>query len=79
MTDTFYFVAIVDKGKALTVIDLAHCVDYEREDWCTADFIDFDNPQEAIAHAKHLAARNNLQYKRFESRYGLNINEPRLT
>lgn len=77
MSDTFYFVALVDKGKALTVIDLAHCVDYERDDWSVVDDKNFDNPQDAIAHAKRLAGLNGLAYNRFDSRYNESLSEPK--
>ena len=76
MTDTFYFVALVNKRTALTVIDLAHCVDYERDEWCVVDDVNFDNPPEAIAHAKRLAALNGLEYSRFDSRYNSSLSEP---
>lgn len=77
MSDTFYFVALINKCTALTVIDLAHCVDYERDDWCIVDDVNFDNPQEAIAHAKRLAALNDLEYSRFDSRYDSSLSEPK--
>ena len=77
MSDTFYFVALVDNRTALTVIDLAHCVDYERDDWCVVDNENFDNPQEAIAHAKRLADLNGLGYNSFDSRYNESLSEPK--
>lgn len=46
MSDTFYFVVMVDKGQALTVIDLAYCVDYERSDWSCVDIENFTDPIE---------------------------------
>lgn len=76
MSDTFYFVVLVD-NRALTVIDLSHCVDYERNDWCVVDDKNFDNPQEAIAHAKRLADLNGLAYNRFDSRYNESLSEPK--
>lgn len=77
MNSTFYFVALVDKGKALTVIDLAYCVDYERDEWCVVDQVNFRSPQDSIAHAKRLATLNNLNYNRFDSRYDPSLSEPK--
>lgn len=78
MNDTFYFVVMVDKGQALTVIDLAYCVDYERSDWSCVDIENFTDPSSAINHARRLANRNGLAYKSFESRYDSYLNEPKL-
>lgn len=76
MSDTFYFVAMVEKGTALTVIDLAHCVDYERDEWWVVDNENFNTPAEAINHAKRLASLNGLKYNRFDSRYDSSLSEP---
>lgn len=78
MSDTFYFVVMVDKGQALTVIDLAYCVDYERDDWSSVDNENFTDPSSAINHARRLANRNGLAYRPFESRYDSYLNEPKL-
>lgn len=76
MNDTFYFVALVNKRTALTVIDLARCVDYERDDWCVVDDKNFESHCDAIAHAKRLAELNGLKYERFDSRYNKSLSEP---
>lgn len=78
MSDTFYFVVMVDKGQAITVIDLAYCVDYEQDDWACVDNQNFTDPSLAINHARRLANRNGLDYKPFESRYDSCLNEPKL-
>ena len=78
MSDTFYFVVMVDKGQGLTVIDLAYCVDYEQDDWACVDNQNFTDRDTAIKHARRLASRNGLAYKPFESRYDSYLNEPKL-
>lgn len=76
----FYFVAVCNNplGDALTVIDLAHCVDYERDEWAVVDQINFKSHTDAIAHARRLARLNRMIYKPFESRYDSSLNEPLL-
>lgn len=78
MSDTFYFVAFSDKT-TLIVIDLDHCVSYERDDWSVVDEENFTTPEEAIAHARNLAIVNGLNYEPFESRYNKSLNEPKLS
>ena len=75
MSDTFYFVAFVDKGEALTVIDLGHSVSYERDEWSVANDENFHGHLEAIAYARALAEKHGLKYRRFESRYDKSLNE----
>ena len=80
MSDTFYFVIFTDASEqTLSVIDLAYCVDYERWDWNCVDGEDFNDLSEAIIHAKSLASKYGRKYRRFESRYDSNLNEPKLT
>lgn len=79
MSETFYFVAFNGLDETtLLVIDLAHVVDYERDEWNVVDQVNFDDRDEAIAHARGLAEGNGLKYKTFESRYNSSLNEPRL-
>lgn len=75
MSETFYFVAYVDKGETLTVIDLAHCVDYERDEWSVVNDENFHDHLEAIAYARALAAQEGLKYRPFDSRYDSSLNE----
>lgn len=75
MSDTFYFVAFVDKGETLTVIDLAHSVDYERDDWAVVNDENFSDHLEAIEYARALATQHGLKYRRFDSRYDSSLNE----
>jgi hypothetical protein len=80
VSDTFYFVAFKGRDKfTLIVIDLAHCVSYERDEWHVVDEENFTTPEEAIAHARTLAIVNNLNYEPFESRYDKSLNEPAIS
>jgi hypothetical protein len=79
VSDTFYFVAFIDKETTLKVIDLAHCVSYERGDWNVVDEENFTDRDKAIAHARTLAIVNGLAYQPFESRYDYSLNEPKLS
>lgn len=75
-TENFYFIAW-PKGdrSSITVIDLAHSVDYEREDWATVNDLNFSTPDEAITYARGLAEKFGLRYELFESRYNQDLNE----
>ena len=74
--ETFYFIAYCDADrKAITVIDLAHCVDYERSDWRVVNAQNFSTSGEAIRYAKVLARKYALRYAPFESRYDKELNE----
>lgn len=75
-TENFYFIAY-PKGdrSSITVIDLAHSVDYEREDWATVNDLNFSTPDEAITYARGLAEKYGLRYELFESRYNQDLNE----
>lgn len=73
--ETFYFVAYVDKRTALTVIDLAFVVDYERSDWDCVNDENFHDRDEAIHYARKLAAKYGLEYRLFDSRYDESLNE----
>ena len=78
MTDrnhTFYFIAFVDERQALTVIDLAYVVDYEKNDWDVASDEIFQKPDAAIEHARKLAKKYELRYELFDSRYDESLNE----
>lgn len=75
MSDTFYFIAFVDKGETITVIDLGHSVSYERDEWSVVNDEDFSDHLEAIAYARALAEKHGLKYRRFESRYNSELNE----
>ncbi|WP_338924530.1 hypothetical protein V0M98_33485 (plasmid) [Pseudomonas silesiensis] len=78
MSDTFYFVALKGSDEStLLVIDLALAVAYERDQWKVVDDEDFYDLDEAIAHARGLAARNGLKYQPFESRYESSLDEPK--
>ena len=59
----------------LTVIDLASATQYEKNEWDVTTPHEFDNRNEAIAHARGLARDYGLQYKMFESRYDHALNE----
>lgn len=75
MSDTFYFVAYVEKRETLTVIDLAYSVDYERDDWDVVNDENFTDPLEAIAYARALAKQHGLKYRLFDSRYHSSLSE----
>lgn len=74
MSNCFYFVIRTRSG-GVTVVDLDHCVDYEREDWRTFDQRNFYKLVDAIAHARNLASYYKLVYEPFESRYDSSLNE----
>lgn len=79
MSDEFYFLTLVKRGEylfAVTVIDLAYCVDYEREDWKTVNSVNYPNHLDAISAARVFAFNNGYPYKPFESRYNSSLNEP---
>ena len=79
MSDTFYFVAFKGTDEStLLVIDLGHSVSYERGEWNVVDEENFHDRDEAIAHARGLAAGNGLKYQPFESRYDKSLNEAKL-
>jgi len=73
-----YFIAYINDRKAVTVIDLSFCVNYEKDDW---DVVEGDNGKnttvlpEAIINARNFAKINNLEYEPFESRYHSCLNE----
>lgn len=73
--ETFYFIAFVDNRKALTVIDLAYSVSYEKEDWDVACNETFEKPEDAIQYARALAQKYSLAYRMFDSRYDNSLNE----
>lgn len=73
--DTFYFIAYVNNRKAVTVIDLAYVVDYERRDWDIVNEETFEDRDEAIFYARRLAEKYGLEYQLFESRYDESLNE----
>ena len=73
--DTFYFIAYVENRKALTVIDLAYVVDYEKDDWDVASEATFTDPDTAIQYARKLSAKYGLEYRLFDSRYDESLNE----
>lgn len=73
--DTFYFIAYVQNRQALTVIDLAYVVDYERRDWDIVNDEIFKDRDEAIFYARRLAQNYGLGYRLFESRYDESLNE----
>ena len=80
MNDTFYFVVFTaDEEDTLTVIDLAKCVSYERDDWNCIDNLNFQERDEAIEYARVVAQANNMKYRPFTSRYSSELNEPRLS
>lgn len=76
MGDEFYFVALICGRTAVTVIDLAYCVDYERDEWRVIDDTNFGDPEDAIRHARWFAKVTGLRYVPFESRYNSSLNEP---
>jgi hypothetical protein len=57
-----------DRSK-ITVIDLMHCVSYERNDWENVNDNTYYNRDEAIKSARDIADRYGLEYMPFESRY----------
>lgn len=74
--ETFYFVIYKDSAReSITVIDLAHCVAYERTEFPVVNDETFSTPEEAITHAKALAEKYGLGYIPFESRYDSAISE----
>lgn len=73
--ETFYFIAYVQNRQALTVIDLAYTVDYEKDEWDVACNETFQEPQAAITYAQKLALKYGLQYKPFDSRYDESLSE----
>ena len=78
MSDTFYFVAEIklrNEDPAITVIDLGHNVDYQRNDWGVVNDINYDTPSPAIAFAKAYARKHNLPYVLFVSRYDTSTSE----
>lgn len=78
--ETFYFVIFTNREETtLKVIDLAYSVDYQRNDWNVVDKKDFQDRDQAIAHAKDLALKHGLKYERFESRYNSALNEPKMS
>lgn len=75
-SDTFYFVIFTSKARTtIKVIDLAYASSYERSEWLAANEENFDTPEDAIEHAKALAAKFNLMYVPFESRYNSELDE----
>lgn len=75
--DVFYFIAY-PKGDTskVTVIDLSYAVSYERGDWATVNDKDFTEHTDAIEHCRALAAKYNLEYVPFDSRYNEELSEP---
>lgn len=73
--ETFYFVAFVRNRQALTVIDLAYTVDYERNDWDAVNDENFHDPDTAIRYARKLADKYGLEYQLFDSRYDSSLSE----
>lgn len=73
--ETFYFIAFVNNRQALTVIDLAYVVDYERNDWDVASAETFQERDTAIQYARKLAEKYGLEYQLFDSRYDESLNE----
>lgn len=72
----FYFVCYADKEhKVLTVVDLDHCVDYERSEFAYVNAENFENHLIAIKYARKLAEKYNLGYEMFDSRYDESLNE----
>lgn len=67
---TFFFVAHGDREKTtVTVIDLHHSVNYERDEFAVIDDVNFRTAPAAIKYAKEVAKLNGLKYQPFESRY----------
>jgi len=75
LTDTFYFIAYVKDRTAITVIDLAFCVDYERDEFDYVNMENFDNHNDAIEYARELSDKYDLKYELFDSRYDSSLNE----
>jgi hypothetical protein len=73
--EIFYFVTYAKKKTALTVTDLSEAVSYERDEFAFVNDQNFYTPGEAIEHAKALAAKYNLGYEPFESRYNSSLSE----
>jgi uncharacterized Zn finger protein len=74
--DTFYFIVFTDKGrKTITVIDLAHVVAYERDDWINVNDITMYNSREAVLYAREKASNEDFYYEKFDSRYHSFLNE----
>lgn len=72
----FYFLCYPrgDRTK-ITVVDLANCVAYERDEWLNVNDLTFQSQTEAIEYAKDLANKHGLEYMPFESRYDSSFNE----
>ncbi|MCY9861409.1 hypothetical protein OTK49_02610 [Vibrio coralliirubri] len=67
---TFFFIAHSDSTEAsITVIDLHHCVDYERSEFRVIDEVNFRTAPAAIKYAKQVARLNGLKYEPFDTRY----------
>lgn len=75
MSDTFYFLAYCDERASVTVIEMAHSVDYQRNDYDFVNDRNHDNRNEAVIYGRDFADRHNLKYKLFESRYDSSLNE----
>jgi hypothetical protein len=61
------------------VIDLSHCVSYERNEWDCVTSDNYDDRDDAIRAARKLACKLNCNYEMFESRYDEKTNERYLT
>ncbi|WOF81461.1 hypothetical protein P5704_026555 (plasmid) [Pseudomonas sp. FeN3W] len=75
----FYFVSFKGMDRTtITVIDLDHCVSYERDEFSPVNDQNFSDHLDAIEHAKALACKYNLNYAPFVSRYRSELNETNL-
>lgn len=71
-----YFVCHPSGNKdQVKVIDLEDCVSYEKDDWDVIGPHEFRDRDEAIIHARRLAANQRLDYILFESRYNSQTSE----
>ncbi len=59
----------------ITVIDLADVTVYERDQFSPVNDDNYHDLKEAIADAKAIANKYDLEYVQFESRYNSELNE----
>ena len=69
-SETFFFIAYIGNKSTITVIDLSHSVSYQKNEWDVAVDRTFDNPKAACDYARAIAAKYELEYAPFDSRYG---------
>jgi len=71
-----YFIANQGGNKSkITVIDLANVTVYEREEFSPVNDDNYYELAEALADAKAIASKYDLEYVPFESRYNRELNE----